>query len=89
MISDLVSINEERALRVALEAHGLTDKAEDVGIELAITGDSMEICSTKSANQCTIGFKLTDMDKRHPVTRDKAFYNGLTDEDGVTPMVPS
>ena len=57
---DLVTINPNNLLRIACDAHRLTEKAVAGKLQLGIAGDAAQLTSSTNADQTTIGFKILD-----------------------------
>ncbi|KAL7518506.1 hypothetical protein ACHAWX_004987 [Stephanocyclus meneghinianus] len=82
---NLVTMDMERGFRVSIKALGLTTKAQNSGVEIAITGDGAAITTlTNNAGQCCIGFMFLDIDARDPTTGQPCFYADEKTDEGIT-----
>ena len=80
---DRVTINPNNLLRIACDAHLLTEKAVAGKLQLGIAGDAAQLTSTTNADQTTIGFKILDEDAVSPLQPNvKLFLETVEDEDG-------
>ena len=65
---DHILIDWEGLLYFQIGSHNFNEKAQKYGIEVCLCGDGAELTSGNRLVQTSVGFKLTDLDARHPDT---------------------
>jgi len=71
-------VNPEKAIRLMLDASGLTTYAKEGAVHLAITSDGAN--SFRNRTQISIGFKLVDTRAHHMKTKQPVFVDETDDE---------
>ena len=78
---DLVKLDPERVLRVALASYSLTKQAENDGTVLGFAGDGAQLTSTANADQTSVGFKIIDSDAVSPSDPSQPIFTRIVEDD--------
>ena len=74
-------IDPVKAIRLSVDAFGLTEKAINEGIEFAVAGDAAQVTTTTNADQCCVGVKHVDVDAKLSTRNDEYMFTHMV-EDG-------